>query len=118
MLDRAAALLVNVEDAIKQIRAYSAGLDQAAFLADAKTCDACALQISIIGESARALAQAARDEAPEIPWPKIVSLRNRIVHDYRSVDHAVVWEIIAHADLDALAIAVRRMLVARGEAID
>jgi len=38
-------------------------------------------------------------------------ISHRAAHGYRSSDFAIVWDIV-----DALKLAVRRMLVARGEA--
>lgn len=48
--------------------------------------------LQIIGEAAGIVSDASRIEHPEIEWPKIVGMRNRIVHDYRRIDLDVVWE--------------------------
>lgn len=114
MPDKVLGWLVEIEDAIKRLRIYLTGLDRSHFLADHKTCDATALQLIIIGEAARQLPDTVRSEAPEIPWPDIVSLRNRIVHGYKTVDHGIVWDIV-QSRLGELETAVRRMLTARGE---
>jgi uncharacterized protein with HEPN domain len=114
MPDKVPGWLVEIEDAIKRIRTYTNGLNKSQFLATPITCDATALQLIIIGEAARRLPHDVRNEAPEIPWAQIVSLRHRIVHDYKTIDHAVVWEIVEQR-LDDLEAAVRRMLAARGE---
>lgn len=114
MPDKVLGWLVEIEDAIKRVRDYVKSLDRSQFLADRLTCDATALQLMIIGEASGKLPDDVRREAPEIPWPAIVSLRNRIVHGYKTVDHGVVWSIIEER-LDELEIAIRRMLAARGE---
>jgi uncharacterized protein with HEPN domain len=31
---------------------------------------------------------------PQIPWPQIVSLRNRLIHGYDAVDLDIVWQIV------------------------
>jgi uncharacterized protein with HEPN domain len=46
----------------------------------------------IIGEAGGLVSRAMCDRHPEIDWPNIVSMRNRIVHDYRHIDIDVVWE--------------------------
>lgn len=43
-------------------------------------------QIVIIGEAANRLAEEDRANIPEIHWPPIISMRNRIVHGYDSID--------------------------------
>lgn len=50
--------------------------------------------IEIIGEAASRVSEEARDSKPEIPWSQIVSLRNRLIHGYDSVDLDILWEII------------------------
>lgn len=114
MPDGSAAWLVEIEDAISNISAFTSGLDQQTFVADVRTCAATAMFLVVIGEAARRLPAAVQDEAPEIPWPVIVSLRNRIAHGYRSIDHNIVWGIV-QAHLPPLQAATRRMLAARGE---
>ena len=48
--------------------------------------------LQIIGEAAGLVSKAVCDQHPEIDWPNIVSMRNRIVRDYRHIDIDVVWE--------------------------
>ena len=50
--------------------------------------------VQIIGEAARKVSPAFRESHPEIPWPKIVGMRHRVVHDYLHVDYETVWEVV------------------------
>ena len=34
----------------------------------------------------------ARASAPGVPWPAIVSMRNRLIHAYFDIDHDIVWK--------------------------
>jgi uncharacterized protein with HEPN domain len=65
--------------------------------------------IEIIGEAANRVTAAGHGRYPEIPWPKIVSTRNRIVHDYDAVNYDVVWDI-ATLEVPALITALERAL--------
>ena len=31
---------------------------------------------------------------PEIPWSQIIGLRNRLIHEYDSVDYDILWKIV------------------------
>jgi uncharacterized protein with HEPN domain len=47
-----------------------------------------------VGEAASKVSQEYRQAHPEIPWPKIVGLRHRLVHDYTRVNITKVWDIV------------------------
>jgi uncharacterized protein with HEPN domain len=112
--DPDAAWLVEIQSAIDMINSFCAGIDRAAFVADARTSAAVAMYLLVIGEAARRLPNAVQQEAPEVPWPLIVSLRNRIAHGYSSIDRGIVWSIV-EGHLPVLKSAADRMLTARGE---
>jgi uncharacterized protein with HEPN domain len=65
--------------------------------------------LQIIGEAARALPTEVRDLAPEIPRPKIIGMRNVLVHDYFDTDTDIVWQA-ATRDLPVLKPAVVSLL--------
>jgi uncharacterized protein with HEPN domain len=70
--------------------------------------------LQIIGEAARALPVDVRALAPEIPWPKIIGMRNILVHGYFEIDTEIVWDA-AMRDVPALKPAVERLLHAQGD---
>jgi uncharacterized protein with HEPN domain len=37
---------------------------------------------------------AIRSQAPDIPWRKIVGLRNRLMHAYPATDDSAIWSIV------------------------
>ena len=57
--------------------------------------------LEIVGEAAAKVSPEARTRFPTIPWSEIVSLRNRLIHGYDSVDFDILWHIIER-DLPAL----------------
>ena len=57
--------------------------------------------LEIVGEAAAKVSPEGRDRYPTIPWSEVVSLRNRLIHGYDSVDMDVLWRIIED-DLPAL----------------
>lgn len=50
--------------------------------------------LEIIGEAANRVPVEFQMEHLEIEWGQIVSLRNRLIHGYDSVDFDIMWSII------------------------
>jgi uncharacterized protein with HEPN domain len=47
---------------------------------------ALSMSIGIIGEAASKVSVDVQDAHPEVPWPQIVGMRNRIIHAYFEVN--------------------------------
>jgi uncharacterized protein with HEPN domain len=52
--------------------------------------------LEIVGEAASRVPNDECAKYPEIPWPEIVGLRNRLIHGYDAVDLDILWQIIVH----------------------
>ncbi len=65
--------------------------------------------LEIIGEAANRIPSDVQNRHPEVPWPEIVGLRNRLIHGYGSIDLDIVWSIIAN-DLPPLVNALQEMI--------
>lgn len=57
--------------------------------------------LQMIGEATRAISSESREELPSIPWPKIIGLRNILVHHYFSIDPEEIWRVL-EVDIPAL----------------
>jgi uncharacterized protein with HEPN domain len=55
----------------------------------------------IVGEAATRVTQETRVRYPEIPWSKIISFRNRLIHGYDVIDYDIFWRILT-VDLPGL----------------
>ncbi len=49
--------------------------------------------IEIIGEAAKNVSKDFRDSHPEIPWTKVISQRNVLVHEYGEIRHERIWAV-------------------------
>ncbi len=58
--------------------------------------------IEVIGEAASQVTTECQQAHPEIPWPLIVSMRNRLIHAYFDIDLDRVWDTV-NEDLPPLA---------------
>ena len=47
--------------------------------------------LEIIGEAANQTSDELRENTPDIPWPIMIGMRNRLIHVYFDIDLNVVW---------------------------
>ncbi len=50
--------------------------------------------IEVIGEAANMLTRELRQAHPEVPWPLVIGMRNRLVHDYFRIDTSIVAVVV------------------------
>jgi uncharacterized protein with HEPN domain len=51
--------------------------------------------LEIIGEAANGVSDAYRAQHPQVPWQKMVALRNRLIHGYSDINLDIVWDTVA-----------------------
>ena len=70
---------------------------------------ACVRLLEIVGEAANQVSPEFRSAHPEIPWPKIIGMRNRLIHGYVEINLQTVWETLT-VDLPPLIAALENIL--------
>ena len=65
--------------------------------------------VEIIGEAASRVSSSSREQYPEIPWPQIAGMRNRLIHGYDFVDYDILWKTVTE-DLPTLVVAIESSL--------
>ena len=50
--------------------------------------------IEIIGETAVNVTKECRDNLPQIPWPNIIGMRNRLIHAYFGINLNILWKTV------------------------
>jgi uncharacterized protein with HEPN domain len=78
----------------RKARAFVGDLDFAAFQADEKTRFAAIRALEVVGEAARGIPPDLRTRAPDVPWPRIVGMRNFLAHDYMGTNPQVVYDTV------------------------
>ena len=64
--------------------------------------------LQVIGEASRSLSSAIRDQHPEVPWSKIIGMRNILTHNYFEIDLDIVW-LAVEQELPSLKQAIAAM---------
>jgi len=57
--------------------------------------------LEIVGEAANKVTISTRMQYPNIPWSQLISLRNRLIHGYDTINLDILWKILSE-DLPAL----------------
>jgi uncharacterized protein with HEPN domain len=65
--------------------------------------------VQTLGEAARRVSPAFAAAHPQLPWPEMVGMRHKIVHDYLTVDFDLVWEV-ATEEIPKLLPELRKLL--------
>jgi uncharacterized protein with HEPN domain len=86
--------LMDMLNAAKLAQDFVADVNWEAFEIDLMRQAAVTRQIEIIGEAARRISTETHAAIPNIPWHKIIGMRNRLIHEYEDLDIETIWNTI------------------------
>lgn len=89
-----ALYLQDIITSINKIEQYIQGLTYEAFSQNNQIIDAVVRNLEIIGEATRNIPKETLDKYADIPWEKMVSMRNKVLHEYFGVDIKILWQTI------------------------
>ena len=70
--------------------------DVAALSRDEMATYAIVRALEILGEAAKRVPPEVRTRFPEVPWRAITATRDKVIHDYISVDVGIVWDTVVN----------------------
>jgi uncharacterized protein with HEPN domain len=111
---------VRVEDmleAIERIACYVDGMTIKDFLADPRTQDAVLRNLEVLGEASKRVPFTIQHRHSDIPWSRIGDMRNILVHEYHSVDPAIILDA-ARNDLPPLVAPLKAVLHEAGHGVE
>ena len=50
--------------------------------------------VDLVGEAATKVSPASQSELRQIPWRRMIAMRNILVHDFHHTDNDTLWEVI------------------------
>ena len=78
----------------EKVLAFTQGLEQAQFVADAMRFDATVRNLELVGEAATHIPVDVRNAHPTIPWRMLIATRNQLIHGYLGLDNDILWSIV------------------------
>ncbi len=95
MSERSYRLYVNdILESINRIDNYTADFGYDDFIKNDLVRDAVLRNLEVIGEAAKSIPDDVREEYSDVPWKRIIGLRNIVIHEYFGVDFENIWKII------------------------
>ena len=88
-------------DAAKKAVDFSEGCERDELDSDEKLALSLVRLLEIVGEAANSVSEEYRKKHKDVPWKKMVALRNRLIHGYFDVNHDIVWDTV-RSDLPPL----------------
>jgi len=83
----------DIVDCVNAIKKYTRGFSKEKFFKNPEKQDAVYYRIGLIGEAANKLSEDFIKKYSQIPWSKIIAMRNKIIHDYDEVDPNLIWRV-------------------------
>ncbi|MDG6218292.1 MAG: DUF86 domain-containing protein [Candidatus Thermoplasmatota archaeon] len=65
--------------------------------------------LGIIGEAGNQVSEEVKEQNIDIPWKRIIGMRNRLIHGYFDIDLAIVWKT-ATEDIPSLIEKIKDMI--------
>ena len=79
---------------MNKIENYIEGLNYESFTQNNMVVDAVVRNLEIIGEAIKNIPDNFTNKYPEIPWKRMIGLRNIVIHAYFGIDLENIWKII------------------------
>ena len=88
------AYLKDILDAISDIEAFIANINESEFHVNKEKKYAVVRALEIIGEAVKNLSKELRAKHKEIPWKEIAGMRDKLIHWYFGIKWELVWETV------------------------
>lgn len=86
--------LLDILEAVDNAVTFTDGMSFDEFLRNRLVMDAVVRNIEVIGEAATHLDAGFKKKHPTVPWDKMKSMRNTLIHEYFGVDYEIVWHTV------------------------
>ena len=93
-MSRDDAYLFDILDSARAALNYASGKTWEQFSTEHLLQDAIVRRLEIIGEASSRVSAATQKKHSQLPWQEMKGTRNRIIHEYDSIELDIIWDII------------------------
>ncbi|MBS3802789.1 MAG: DUF86 domain-containing protein [Candidatus Thermoplasmatota archaeon] len=104
--------LKHILDASVEIQSFIKDKTQEEFKQERKLHLSVVHLLEIIGEAGNQISEEVKEQYVDIPWKRIIGMRNRLIHGYFDIDLAIVWKT-ATEDIPPLIEEIKNMISSR-----
>ncbi len=95
MTERSLELFIeDIIEAINKIGQYTKNLNYSEFRENELVVDAVIRNLEVIGEASTHIPENLREKHSNLPWKRIIGLRNIAIHGYFKIELSMIWAII------------------------
>ena len=96
-------------DAAKEAALFAVGRTREDLNTDRQLTHSLVHCVEIIGEAASKVSPGCRSSHPEIPWSRIVGMRNRLIHAYFDINLSILWRTVRE-ELPSLIVLLKKIV--------
>jgi len=96
-------------DAAEKIHSFTKGKTREVLDTDETLALALVRLLEIIGEAANCISREFSERNQDIPWNKMIGMRNRLIHGYFDINYDIVWDTVTN-DIPGLINLLRKSL--------
>ena len=101
----------HIRDSIYKIENFTSGLSKEDFLSEENQVvqSGVVRELEVIGEATGKISAEYRQSHGDVPWRDMIDTRNKVIHDYLSIDYDLIWDIV-QKDLPNLKLQLEKLL--------
>lgn len=108
-MSRDDAYLFDILESSRTALEYMRGKTWEEFSKDPLLQDAVVRRLEIIGEASGRVSNETQKKYSQLPWQAMKGTRNRVIHEYDSIELDIIWDIIQN-DLPHLASELEKII--------
>jgi len=87
--------LRHMLDAAREIGTLTTDMSREDFTADRVISLAVTRLLEVLGEAANGISDEVRGRHKGVPWSRMISMRNRLIHGYYDLDLDIIWSTVS-----------------------